>query len=188
MMPLKTYGSTVVRITGTGALVYECGLQVDADGSPRAYHPKGSPGLDGLDYLADAGSPGKWWGIATDNGKMDGNPIIQGPNDLAPGFYVSTTALENPQFALGDPRRYIDSERVPYIVLPGGLPSAPKLGAQALVINLRNQSIVRAIFADIGPRDKIGEGSIALAVALGIPANPRTGGCSDGILTIVFPA
>lgn len=187
MIPLTQVGSVVVRLAAAGALVFESGMQVNADGSPRAYHPQDHPGLDGLDYLGNAGNPGRWWGIATDNGKMDGNPIIQGPDDPAPGFYVSTTSLQDPKYSIGDPRRYVNSETTNYIVLPLGLQRAPKLGSRAIVVNLRNMMIAFADFADWGPHDRIGEGSIALAKALGVPPNPRNGGVADGILYIVFP-
>src|SRR5262252_6322375 len=69
---------------------YKAGLNVDADGSPHAYHPDG---ISGLDYLGNAGRPGHWWALVTDDGKPSGNPIIQTANDPAPGFYVSTTSL-----------------------------------------------------------------------------------------------
>src|SRR5258708_2675267 len=88
------------------AKVVLAGLAVDADGSPHAYAPSGS-GLQGLDYLANAGHSGNWWGIATDS---HGMPYIQGPNTPAPGYYVSTTALEDGSKAVNDPARYVNSE------------------------------------------------------------------------------
>jgi hypothetical protein len=53
--------------------VYYCtsNLAIDCDGHPQAYHPDGSP--PGVDYLANAGSPGNWWGIATDS---DDDPYV----------------------------------------------------------------------------------------------------------------
>jgi hypothetical protein len=33
--------------------------------------------------------PGNWWALVTRNGR----PIVQGADDPAPGFYVSTTTL-----------------------------------------------------------------------------------------------
>jgi hypothetical protein len=39
----------------------------------------------------------------------------------------------------------------------------------------------------VGPASKIGEASIALAAALGIPSNPKNGGTAHGIVYIVFP-
>lgn len=180
MTPLTTIGETIVRQGAAGTLIFECGLGIDADGSPHAYHPDSRSGLDAL---GNAGEPGHWYGLACDD---QGQPFIQDQHDPAPGFYVSPTALQNVQYAVADPRRYIDAETVPYIVLPNGLPHMPRLGAPARVINLRNGKTCSAIFADIGPRDKIGEGSIALATALGVPSDPRTGGVPDGILFVVF--
>src|ERR1041385_3104569 len=72
---------------------YESGLMIDADGAYRAYHPDDKPGLDNL---GNAGRPGNWWALVTDNGEPSGNPIIQGASDPAPGFYISTTSLEDP--------------------------------------------------------------------------------------------
>ena len=40
---------------------------------------------------------------------------------------------------------------------------------------------------DIGPADRIGEGSVALAENLGIRSNARNGGARGGILYLVFP-
>jgi hypothetical protein len=183
MIPIAQIGSTTVRLSSAlDVLIFESGLAIDADGSPHAYHPDG---FSGLDALGNAGAPGNWFGLACDD---HGQPFIQGPNDPAPGFYISQTALENPGFAANDPRRFIDSEKVPYIVLPMGLPHAPRLGAQALVINLRNGLQCAARYADVGPRHQIGEGSIALAKALSIPESPLNGGAADGILTLVFPS
>ena len=45
-----------------------------------------------------------------------------------------------------------------------------------------------AIYADVGPRGQIGEASIALAEAIKVPASPRTGGVSHGIVYLGFPA
>src|SRR5207302_10540413 len=90
-------------------------MSVDADGSPRAYHPDNHSGLDNL---ANAGHPGNWWAIVTDNGKKNGTPVIQGANDPAPGYYVSTTSLQDDTKRSTDPNRYVDAEVIPFIALP----------------------------------------------------------------------
>lgn len=174
--PIDKVGSVVVMRRDDGRLAFVAGLQIDADGSPRAYHPRGK----GLDYLANAGKPGNWWGIATDS---KGQPYVQGADDPAPGFYVSTTALQRTGFPKSDPRRYIDSETVPYFVLPLDRYKkwGVKLGAEALVTNLANGKSCTAILADLGPKGKLGEGSIALARALGVPSDPKTGGAGGQI-------
>lgn len=156
---------------------------INGDGSPHCYHPDGSP--PGLDYLSNAGRPGNWWGIATHNGEGDGRPIIQGEDDPAPGFYVSTTAFQNPQYRRTDPRRYLDSETINFIVIPGGVKWA-QLGQKAVVINKRNGLKAEAIVGDIGPRKHVGEISIALAFELRIPSNPKNGGQGGDVLYEIF--
>lgn len=168
-------GPTKIYRKPDGKITFTAGGTINADGSPRAYGPNGK----GLDHLANAGSPRNWWGIAVDS---NGNPYIQGPNDPAPGYYVSTTALTNPGFANRDPRRYVDSEKVNFMVLPGKWKWGDQLGDRWTIENLETGKKIDAIYADIGPRDKIGEISIAAAVALGIPANPKNGGTSKPIL------
>lgn len=165
------------------AFFYESGFQIDADGAYRAYHPDNKPGLD---YLANGGKPGNWWALVTDNGKPSGDPVIQSDDDPAPGYYISMTSLEDPTKDPTDPRRYVDSESINYFVLPGKLGLA-QLGDFGVVIRPKTNTYDYAIYADSGPANKLGEGSIALAAALGIPSNPKKGGVDDGIITIVFP-
>lgn len=159
-----------------GAFVFRAGMNIDADGSPRAYHPDSAPGLD---YLADAGKPGKWWGIACDE---TGKPYVQsstphsdGGVDPYPGFYVSTTALSDHRFPESDPRRFVDAEHVPYVKLSYDI---ERRGARVgdLCAVAYAGKVCFAIAADTGAR--LGEGSIALASALGIPSDPRHGGLS----------
>src|SRR6185436_16558384 len=90
------------------AIWWISGMNIDGDGAPNCY----SPDNKGLDYLANAGKPGNWYGIVTDS---NGNPIIQGPNDPYPGFYVSPTALQDKSKNRTDPNRYVDSTKIRYI-------------------------------------------------------------------------
>ena len=157
-------------------------MTIDADGAPNAYHPDNT----GLDDLANAGTPGRWEGLAKD---ADGKPFIQGPDDPFPGYYVSATALADRAKPVNDPTRYVDASKIPFVVLPGGM--ARQLGARpgdfAVVFNQRNGKFSYAIFGDIGPYDRIGEGSMALAENLGIRSDARNGGARRGILYLVFP-
>lgn len=166
------------------ALMWSAGLAIDADGAPDAYAPPGS-GLKGRDALPNAGRPGNWWGLATDSGKPDGEPIVQGEDDPCPGFYVSPTALCDPARKRTDPRRYVDSGRVPYLAIS---PELRALGARMgdVAHVLYRELSCPAIVADAGPRGKIGEGSIALANALGISSSPRHGGVAHGVSTVLF--
>jgi hypothetical protein len=162
------------------ATAYRTGMTIDADGAPTAY------GLDpetSLDDLPNAGRPCNWWGVVTDTGKADGTPIANGR------FLVSTTALED---RTQDPKaqaRYVDSSRVPYIVLPPSVAASTgaKLGDMVMVYNQRNGKLSPAIYADVGPNNHLGEGSIALAEALGIKSDARKGGVDGGLVYVVFP-
>src|SRR5438094_1280035 len=167
------------------AFFYESGLMIDADGAYHAYHPDGRSGLD---YLGNAGRPGNWWALVTSNGEPDGNALGQTDADPAPVFYISTTSLEDPNCDRKDPRRYVNAEAVNFIVLPGRLGLGAKLGDFAVVIRPATAVYDYAVYADVGPASKIGEGSIALAAALGIPSSPKSGGVGNGIVYIVFPA
>jgi hypothetical protein len=184
LAPLTTIaGELVYALEDQSALVYISGMTVDADGAPNAYHPPPDTDL-GLDDLANAGSEGNWWGLATD---ADGEPIVQGPDDPAPGFYVSTTSLFDPDLPIT--QRYVDATRIPFYVLPpaGRTQLGVHLGDLGMVVNTDNRQRAGAIFADVGPTDNLGEGSIALAAALGLPDDPRAGGASGGIAWVVFP-
>ena len=166
------------------AFFYRAGMMIDADGAYHAYHPDGKSGLD---YLGNAGKPGNWWALVTDNGKPSGNPVRQKKSDPAPGFYISTTSLEDESKNRRDPRRYVDAESINFFVLPGKLGLGAKLGDFGVAIRPDRNEYDYAVYADVGPAGKIGEASIALAAALGIPSNPKHGGIGDGILYIVFP-
>jgi len=170
------------RLPGSSAFFYESGMTIDADGAPNAYHPDNT----GLDDLANAGTPGRWEGLAKD---ANGEPIIQGPNDPYPGYYVSATALADRSKPFNDPTRYVDASKIPFVVLPGGM--ARQLGARpgdfAIAFNQRNGKSSYAIFGDVGPYDRIGEGSVALAENLGVRSDARNGGARGGILFLVFP-
>jgi Fungal chitosanase of glycosyl hydrolase group 75 len=167
------------QLPGKQAFFFTSGITIDADGSPNAYNPENT----GLDDLANAGNPDHWDGIITDT---DGNPLIQGPGDPFPGYYVSCTSLVDRTKPRTDPTRYVDASKIPYIVLPGNLAreAGAQLGDFAVVVNLRNGKSAYAIFADVGT---FGEGSIALANSLGIWSDARQGGRRDGILYLVFP-
>ena len=165
-------------------ITFTAGMTIDADGSPHAYHPDGSP--PGLDYLGNAGHTGNWWAICTHNKKKNGIPITQTQEDPAPGFYISMTSLVRSKYKYADPRRYIDSEEVPFVVIPSPLLHmvAPIfLGCKALAVNQENGKSCNAVLADIGPATHLGEGSMALAKALGIPSSPKNGGTEQRVIS-----
>ena len=186
--PLSSETSSLWKLQGTEqtAFFFRSGMTIDADGAPRAYHPVSA---NGLGALGNAGKPGNWWALVTANGKSTGKPMIQKETDPAPGFYISTTALEDTTKRRTDPRRYVDSSTIPYVVLPPDVMKMlkAKMGDFAVVIKSETRRLSHTIVADQGPKGEIGEGSIALAEALSILSNPRSGGTSDGVLYLVFP-
>lgn len=184
-LTLKTtiQGFKVYKHNPSGAIMFRAKFAIDADGSPRAYGPNNS----GLDYTANAGYPGNWWGIVTNS---NGTPYVQGAGDPYPGMYVSPTSLVNTAYPAKNPLRYVDSESIPFYVLPSAVTQLAgiKLGDVGYVYNTVTGLGCYAIFADGGPAGKLGEGSIYLANKLGINSNARTGGTSQGIIDyIVFP-
>lgn len=100
-----------------------------------------------------------------------------------PAYQDQTSATDSQ----GDP---LDAASLPFIVIP--LPSSRfdygdadiHLGAVAAVVY--QDKVVYAVFGDEGPSDIIGEGSYALAEALGIDPDPSTGGSDGPVTFIVF--
>jgi hypothetical protein len=165
---------------------FEAGMAIDADGSPRAYHPE--PG-QGLDNLENAGREGNWWALVTDNGESYGKPVLQDEQDPYPGYYISMTALTDRRYPDNDPRKYVNAETIPYFVMPLDLmrKTGTQKGDLAYVFNRKTQKGHAAILADVTPSFRLGEGSIYLAKQLGINDNARTGGQADGVVYFVFP-
>jgi hypothetical protein len=174
-----TVGGVPVYRDDKNAVCYRAGCTVNADGSPYAYAPGN---LLGLDYLANAGEPGNWWGIATDD---KGEPFIQAAWHPAPGYYVSTTALVNSDYSEDHPHRYVDSERYGFTVIPGGATWA-KLGDVGLAYNQVTDDNMYFCVADVGPRNHIGECSILLTRCLGLNPDPKKGGTNERIISYVI--
>jgi hypothetical protein len=190
---LTVFSQNAITITGSQ-------VDIDADGAngqfgqPPAYAPVGwGPTLDNL---GDAGNPGDWWALATDNGQPSGNPIVQGPLDPCPGAYVSQTSLHllNPdgtQMPASNPMRYVDAATVPFLVICPELRDAVDpivFGCLAILTNTQTGATCAAVVADGGNYNEMGEISQAAAEALGIPGNARGVGTSANLLTMqIFP-
>jgi len=162
-----------------GSILFLGSFTIDADGAPNAYGPDNR----GLDDIANAGSPGNWYGLATDAQDCGptGTPLHQSTNDPAPGFYVSTTSMTNP--AVQDCRKqrnYVDSTSIPYVALPKAIAKLDKNRGNLVVIErLSGGSPEFAVLADGAPSYGFGEGSIELATRLGLNSDPRRGGTSQ---------
>ena len=98
------------------------------------------------------------------------------------------TALIHGAKAESDPRRYVNASTVPYVVPPPEARAAgsARLGDLAAVWNRRADTLAFAILADVGPPGKLGEGSMALAKALGIPHSATTGGQGSDVAYVIF--
>lgn len=79
----------------------------------------------------------------------------------------------------------VNAQTVPYIVVPPIICTKTKgtvLGSMAYVTNLNTGKVIEAVVADIGPKDKIGEGSSELARRLGLDGNSNHGGTSAMVI------
>jgi hypothetical protein len=174
-------GTIPITSISSGVL-FEAGMAIDADGAPNAYGPHDK----GLDLTVHARGRKGWAGVLADE---RGQPVLQKRGPYR-GYYVSTTSLEDANTKRdADPRKYVDARKIPYIVLPVEVAGkfGIRLGDFAVVSNQSNGRLAYAIYADVGPSGKLGEGSIALAKVLGLPSNPRSGGVEDGVWFLVFP-
>jgi Fungal chitosanase of glycosyl hydrolase group 75 len=85
----------------------------------------------------------------------------------------------------------VDANAAPYFVLPGGFYEKHGIRKGDIAAVLYKDRIAFAVFGDVGPRHKIGEGSIALHRALGHETihhgRLRNVGLDRDVITIVFP-
>jgi hypothetical protein len=99
------------------------------------------------------------------------------PKVFPGGVIASTTWYRHHNKAINDPAAYVDAETVPYIVVPSLIiqnTHGVVRGCKARVT--RGNKTVDCVVADKGPRNKIGELSIAAARAIGLNPSPRHGG------------
>ena len=145
-------------------------MDVDVDGAPNAYGPVGSPTLDNLrDAHYRRRRHGEIVGYLTDDDHPT-IPILQGPHDPYPGYYISQTAFTDPANTNPrNPRRYVDATRINYVVLGDrARKQGARLGDFVTVTSLRNHRTVFAIVGDDG-NPSGNEGSLHLFQSLGYP-------------------
>jgi hypothetical protein len=152
-------------------------MDVDVDGAPNAYGPPDKPALDILldaHYRNRADEP--IVGYLIDE---RGRPILQGPNDPSPGYYISQTAFsdvynQNER----DPRRYVDARNIDYVVRGNAARRrGVKVGDFVSVYSKRTHKSVFAIVGDTG-NPSGDEGSLHLLQDLGYPFHD---GISDSV-------
>ncbi len=172
----------VRRVKATKPLFFKAKMAIDADGAARAYHPKDDP--EALDVLAHANRFSKKF----IQGKSKNGEVGLGPR---PGFFVSATSLQKGEDHDAD--SYVDAEFIPYIVLPDEFAPGVEVGCVCTIVNLKNDRVTPAIFADTNPN--VGEASVRAAINLRVqePSFPITelakgGGDDDpNYVYIVFP-
>ena len=154
-------------------------MDVDVDGAPNAYGPRGHHTLDNLrDARYRRRRHGEIVGYLTEDDHPN-VPVIQGPHDPCPGDYISQTAFTDPANTNErDPRRYVDATQINYIVLGD---EATRRGAQLgdfVVVHSRHTG--RTVFAIVGDdgNPSGNEGSLHLLQALGYPF---TNGIDDAV-------
>lgn len=143
-------------------------MDVDVDGAPNAYGP---PGMQTLDILLNAHylnrADKEIVGYLIDE---HGRPILQGPKDPFPGYYISQTAftdIKNQNER--DPRRYVDARNINYVVRGDvARRRGVRVGDFASVYSKRTRKGVFAIVGDTG-NPTGDEGSLHLMQDLGYP-------------------
>jgi hypothetical protein len=145
-------------------------MDVDVDGAPRAYGP---PGSDALDSLRNAHMMGRRDAPVVGYLLEDApphRPVVQGPRDPAPGYYVSQTAFEDESIEnQRDPRRYVDATKISYVVLgQQARRMGARLGDFVAVYSKRTHRSAFGIVGDAG-NPSGDEGSLHLLQALGYP-------------------
>jgi hypothetical protein len=152
-------------------------MDVDVDGAPNAYGP---PGMETLDVLLDAHylnrADKEIVGYLVGE---DGSPILQGPDDPFPGYYISQTAfsdIDNQNER--DPRGYVDARTINYVVRGNAARRrGVRVGDFVAAYSKRTRKSVFAIVGDTG-NPTGNEGSLHLLQDLGYPFQD---GVSDSV-------
>jgi hypothetical protein len=181
----------IFRDPQSTAIAFASQMQVNTDGAPDSYHPDDI----GITHICNGVSVGQnctWKASCLTDFKQakaehfkgptkicffamvsdgQGVPLIQGETDPKPGYFVSTTALHQPGENVRSQQAQLDSNTVPFAVIPGkwqsrGAPG-PKLGDMGVAYRQSNGKSAFFVIGDTGPGNKLGEGSVALHKALG---------------------
>lgn len=143
-------------------------MDVDVDGAPNAYGPPGKPALDTLDHAHYMNrEEDDIVGYLTDRHHR---PILQGPNDPFPGYYISQTTFSDPKNENErDPRSYVDATKINYVVRGDAAKRhGVQVGDYVAVYSRRTHRSAFAIVGDTG-NPSGDEGSLHLLNDLGYP-------------------
>jgi hypothetical protein len=155
-------------------------MSVNVDGAPNAYGPDDHNALDyELNAHTGAVTTGSIVGYLT---QADGRtPIVQGPDDPCPGFYVSTTRyFDRKNKRETDPRRYVNAAKVNFVVRASAAAAkGVAMGDVCVVRSISKGKTVIALVADTG-NSSGAEGSLALLQNLGYSVkNGKSGGVDE---------
>jgi hypothetical protein len=197
---LLAHGQTAVR-TIAGTTIYKdskafwftnAPMASDADGCALAYNAADN----GIDYLANAGSPGNWWGITVNPSTRQ--PYVQTSQDPVPGNYITSTSLANKLYGPDRQCRFADACKLSFIVIPNSssLRADVNVAIGDFGIVVYKNTLIYTMYADAGPADKLGEGSIFLLDSVTVPAGQTiwnkaksrvVSGVASGVSFIMFP-
>jgi hypothetical protein len=170
----------------SGLVVWQGNATINGDGANgrtggiACYRPDNS----GLDDIQNAHDPrgetlvDQWPGLLV----LGDTKILQGETDPDPGAYISTTAYQWRHLPVRDVDRYVDSAAVPGLVVPSivrRLCKGVAIGSQGWITRISTGQRIPCVSYDEGPSEDSGEMSIAAAIELEIPADPRNGGTDE---------
>ena len=164
-------------------------MTVDVDGAPNAYGPPGKPTLDELGHARYRGwKNGPIVGYLTDDDHPT-VPVVQGPHDPYPGYYISQTSFTDPaRTRAADPLRYVDATKINYVVRGREAKRrGVRMGDFVAVHSVQTGRTVFGIVADEG-NPSGDEGSLHLLQDLGYPyhAGKDEGVDRAGEITVRF--
>lgn len=147
------------KLTDRIGFFHKGSMQVDVDGSPRAYYPRDASPLK-LDVLENASSGSKQY--------IQGQGKGRGPR---PGFYVSCTSLLYSANQMWDCDNFVDAELIPFFVHPPAR-NGVKLGDLGIIVHIpslqsANPKWTAAILGDCNDSRRVSEVSLRVAVNLG---------------------
>ncbi|MBN8609738.1 MAG: glycoside hydrolase family 75 protein [Deltaproteobacteria bacterium] len=201
-MPMSMCSGTSVRGLCPGPAEIQCCLPGGDAGMFDAPRPMGTYSVDevvarlgacariGGDYARDSGGTSDipvcqtddviWWDADMDI-DCDGG---RGAECMSDPYYLPDTSAVD---SMGRP---LDASTLPFVVIP--LPSTRFRSADhgirhgQVALAMYRDRMVFGIFGDLGPAAIIGEASYAMAVELGIPPSPISGGVGSGVHYLIF--
>lgn len=144
-------------------LFHKGSMQIDVDGSPRAYFPKNANPLRLDDVSSADGESGSTTYVQGQTYNINGKKITAtGPR---PGFFVSATALQYDPSIMWNCDNFVDAEAVSYFIFPVHR-FGMRLGDAGVIIHIPTWKWTPAIFADTNNATRVSEVSLKAAINL----------------------